>query len=375
MTLWTIAINDLKINFRDKMFFFWLLVFPLLFAFLFGLAFRESPEGDRKVSLDVVNRDGTILSTALEEELAHEKYSITLREEISPDAVRTLIIPETFTSDILAGKQVDLILQQKEGRSLEAGQTAYSHILKSIIKILAQVVKTAPSDYEDLAHRFGETDTERLVTLKTQLGGQAKIAPSGFTHSVPGTTIMFLLFTVLMYGGIGILQERRQGILARLTTSPATFTDIIAGKWISRVILGVIQIVILLAAGRFLFKVDLGTSILGLFTIALLFSACIAGLSIFLGSLFRKEEMLIAANILLANLMAALGGCWWPLEIVPKTVRTLGFFLPTGWSMDAYHKMIFFGTGFSSILVHLAVLSGFTLVFLILAVKFFKAQY
>jgi ABC-2 type transport system permease protein len=374
MRWWTIAKSDLRINFRDRMFFFWLLLFPLLFAFVFGMAFRGSSEGDQRISLDIINRDTGLLSQALLGEIKHEKYDITLKDEIDEETIRALIIPGTFTADILAGRQVELLLKQKENRNLEAGQSAYSLILKGIIKILARVVQTAPEDQADLEARFGETELERLVILKTEIAGQAREAPSGFTHSIPGTMVMFLLFTVLMYGGIGILQERRQGILSRLSASPATFVDIIAGKWISRVILGLMQITILLLAGWLLFKVNPGGSLPGLFLIALFFSASIAGLSIFLGSLFRREEALIIVNILAANFMAALGGCWWPLEIVPKTIRTMGYLLPTGWTMDAFHKMIFFGRGLSSVLVNIAALGGFTLFFLVLAVKFFRIR-
>ncbi len=371
---WTIAKNDLLLTFRDKTFFLWLLVFPLLFAFIFGMAFKDSSEGEVQVSLDIVNRDTGKLSSALIEELQSEKYSIEVLEAVREDAVRTLIIPEQFTSRILKGEKVELVLQQEEGRSLEAGQTAYSHVLKGIIKIIARVVKTAPQDEKDLEARFDKTELERLVTLRTELAGQSKIAPSGFTHSIPGTTVMFLLFTVLMYGGITILQERRAGILERLSVSPATFTDIIGGKWLSRLILGMIQIAVLFIAGRLLFNVNLGASIGGLFVISLFFSASIAGLSIFLGSIIQKEEIIIVVNIIAANLMAALGGCWWPLEIVPRTVRLFGYLLPTGWTMEAFHKLIFFGTGFNSVLPHMAALSGFTLLFLIPAVKFFKIK-
>lgn len=374
MTWWVIAKNDLRLNYRDKMFFFWLLVFPLLFAFIFGMAFPGSSGEDPKVSLVIVNRDGGILSQGLIDELKHEKYDIKILEETGADDIRILIIPENFTADIIEGKQVELVLRQREGHSLEAGQTAYSHILKGIIKILSRTVKTAPADAEDLEARFSETRLERLIALRTESGGLRKTAPSGFTHSLPGSIVMFLLFTVLMYGGINLLQERRSGILERLSTNPVSFSDIIAGKWISRTILGLIQIAVLLAAGRLLFKINLGTSLPGLFVISLVFSASIAGLSLFLGSILHKEEILIITNILLANLMAALGGCWWPLEIVPKSLRTLGFLLPTGWTMDAFHRLIFFGAGFSSILTHIAALSGFTLFFLILAVKFFKIR-
>jgi ABC-2 type transport system permease protein len=371
---WTIAKNDLLLTFHDKMFFFWLLVFPLFFAFIFGVAFQESSGGDTQVSLDILNHDTGRLSSALIDELQNEKYSIEVLDAVREDAIRTLIIPEQFTSHILKGEKVELVLQQGEGRSLEAGQTAYSHVLKGIIKIIARVVKTAPLDEKDLEARFDKTVLERLVTLRTESAGQSKVAPSGFTHSIPGTTVMFLLFTVLMYGGITILQERREGILERLSVSPASFTDIIGGKWLSRVILGMIQIAVLFIAGRLLFKVDLGTSIGGLFVIALAFSGSIAGLSIFLGSIIQKEEIIVVVNIIAANLMAALGGCWWPLEIVPRTVRLFGYLLPTGWTMDAFHKLIFFGADFGSVLPHTAALSGFTLLFLILAVRFFKIK-
>ena len=371
---WTIAKNALLLTFHDKMFFFWLLVFPLFFAFIFGVAFQESSGGDTQVSLDILNHDTGRLSSALIDELQNEKYSIEVLDAVREDAIRTLIIPEQFTSHILKGEKVELVLQQGEGRSLEAGQTAYSHVLKGIIKIIARVVKTAPLDEKDLEARFDKTELERLVTLRTESAGQSKIAPSGFTHSIPGTTVMFLLFTVLMYGGITILQERREGILERLSVSPASFTDIIGGKWLSRVILGMIQIAVLFIAGRLLFKVDLGTSIGGLFVIALAFRGSIAGLSIFLGSIIQKEEIIVVVNIIAANLMAALGGCWWPLEIVPRTVRLFGYLLPTGWTMDAFHKLIFFGAGFGSVLPHTAALSGFTLLFLILAVRFFKIK-
>jgi len=374
MTWWTIAKNDLRINLRDKMFFLWLLVFPLLFAFIFGVAFRQSSDGVQKVSLHIVDRSGDFLSRTFAEELQDEKYSIEIRSEIDEEAIRTLIIPKDFMEDVLAGKQVELRLLQKEGNSLEAGQTAFSHTLKGIIKVLARVVKTAPRDRDDLETRFGENDLEALITLKTSNAGRTKTSPSGFAHSVPSSTVMFLLFTVLMYGGIGVLQERNHGILARLSTSPASYAAIIAGKWLSRVILGVMQIAVLLTAGCLLFRVSLGRSLGGLFVIALVFSASIAGLSIFLGSVIDKEEILIIVNVIAANLMAALGGCWWPLEIVPKTIRTVGFILPTGWTMDAFHKLIFFGSGFSSVLPHVAILGVMTLVFLILAVRFFKTQ-
>ena len=43
---------------------------------------------------------------------------------------------------------------------------------------------------------------------------------------------------------------------------------------------------------------------------------------------------------------SALGGCWWPLEIMPRTAQIIGWFFPTYWAMKALHGVVTFGRGF-----------------------------
>ena len=374
MTFWTIAANDLRVTFKDKMFLFWLIIFPLLFALIFGLAFRESNSQDQKVTLNVVDKDKSFLSRALIDELTDEKYAIDLLETEQDARVRALIIPKNFSKIILAGEKAELILQKEEGSDMEASQTAYSHTLKAIIKILAKIVSVNPRSESDLEQRFGQHTFKRSITLRTEMAGKLEMIPSGFNHSIPSITVMFILFTVFMYGGVSIVEERNGGQLERTYLSPATFTAIIAGKWTSRLLLGILQFVVLFAAGEILFKLYLGNSLPALLLVALFLSGTAAGMSIFFGSIFRKMEVLIIFNILVANTMAAFGGCWWPIEIVSPSLKKASLFFPTGWAMDAFHKLIFFGQGLETVLPHILVLLGFTLVFLVLAVKFFKLR-
>jgi ABC-2 type transport system permease protein len=374
VTLWTITLNDLKLTFKDRMFFFWLLVFPLLFAFIFGMAFSESEEADRKVTLNVLDHDRSFLSQKLVSELESEKYAVRLLENETEKRVRTLIIPQNFQSDILSGTQVELVLEKGASSNMEASQTAYSNTLKAIIKIMSKIITIFPEDENELKAKYDQKDFTRLISLRSETGGKSQVIPAGFNHSIPAITIMFIIFNILMYGGIILLQERRHGQLERMFLSPATFATILGGKWISRVILGLVQTILLLTAGKILFKIYLGPSVLSILLIALFFCGTISGMSILFGSLIRKEEIIIIFNILVANIMAALGGCWWPLEFVPRGIRNLGMIFPTGWAMDALHKLIFFGYGFSSVLPHIGILFLFTVVFLILAIKFFKLR-
>jgi ABC-2 type transport system permease protein len=374
MISWFIALNDLKITVRDRMFFFWLLVFPLLFAFLFGLAFPQSSPQDQKVTLNIQDKDKSFLSQALVEELKSEKYTIHLLEGEDEKRGRTLIIPEGFSRDVLEGKKVELVLEKEEGMNMEASQAAYSNVLKATIKILTKLVILSPENEEELREKYSQHRLERLVTLKTELAGELRVIPAGFNHMIPASAVMFILFTVLMYGGVIILQERNFGQLERIFLSPATFSSIIAGKWISRLLLGMLQITVLFLIGKILFKTYLGNSISSLLLVALFFCGTIGGLSILLGSIIRKEEVLIIFNIIFANLMAALGGCWMPIEIFPAGMRIVSFIFPTGWAMDAFHKLIFFGYDMRSILPNIAALFLFSVLFFILAVKFFKLR-
>jgi ABC-type multidrug transport system permease subunit len=299
---------------------------------------------------------------------------VSLLDNEADTSVRALIIPENFSKDILAGKKAEMILRKEQGSNAEASQAASSHIFKAIIKILAKIVSINPQNEDDLVQKYDQHGFERLITIRTELGGKLQTVPSGFNHSIPAITVMFILFTVFMYGGISLLEERNRGQLERTYLSPATFSSIVAGKWIGRLILGLLQFVILFTAGKIIFNIYLGDSLFSLFLVALFLCGTAAGMSILFGSIFRKVEVLIIFNILVANIMSAFGGCWWPIEIVSPAIRKVSFAFPTGWAMDAFHKLIFFGEGLEALIPHILVLLGFTLVFLVLAIKFFNLK-
>ena len=51
---------------------------------------------------------------------------------------------------------------------------------------------------------------------------------------------------------------------------------------------------------------------------------------------------MIGIGVIASNLLAGLGGCWWPIEVAPRWAQHLAIFLPTGWTMDALHKLVNF---------------------------------
>ena len=66
----------------------------------------------------------------------------------------------------------------------------------------------------------------------------------------------------------------------------------------------------------------------------------------------KEAEMAVLGSMILA----ALGGCWWPIEVTAPWMQKLAWFLPTGWTMNALHKLVSFGAPASSVLPHVALL-------------------
>ena len=97
-----------------------------------------------------------------------------------------------------------------------------------------------------------------------------------------------------------------------------------------------------------------------------------AGLA--LGNLARTDRQAAGFGVLATNVLAALGGCWWPIEITPPWMQTLQKALPTGWTMDALHKLISFEAGAGSALADVTALIVATVLVAALAARRFRFQ-
>lgn len=364
-----IAGIDLKIMVRDKVFFFWTLIFPMFFIFIFGNIYKDQA-GQSVSDLMIINQDQGKWGEILVEKVKTKDISIKIINEQPEEFNRILIIPQDFSKKISEKKTQNLVFLKKEGASYEAAVRVEMKIIQAFAKIITQLIITPDAVDSGLADK----KFQQIIHIKSGVPpGANKIVPYGYDHVIPGTLVQFILMMVLIYGGIMVMMDRQSGTLARMLFSSLSKTELWGGKFIGRLCMGLIQAFLLIAVGKIIFKLNLGNNGLA-FLIILLFSAAVASLSILIGSLIKKEDLIIGLSVLLANMFAALGGCWWPLEVVPAGIKTAGMISPAYWAMDGFHKIIFFNKGFMNILPNLAVFIILLVVFSILSIKFFKIK-
>jgi len=373
--VWTVAANDIRRFLREKSGYVWLFIVPFLFTYFFGAAFKrsESEPANPKPYTVIDNRDAGFMGALVIEELdAQGLTAVAPEDEVAADVSRGLRIPEDFTERILAQEPVDIELYTVSGGSLEANQMLEVRLVRAIIATLSNLIELGgtgtPVDRAALEALAARPD---LIQLEVSFAGRRAI-PNGFGQSVPGSMVMFLIINLIIFGGASLADERNTGTLRRLATLPITRTQLIAGKILGRFLLGLVQILFFFALGGFVFGLAYEGSVWPLLAALAVYSWGCAALGTLFGALIANPEKVVGVGILVGNVLAALGGCWWPMEVAPEFMKTIGAALPTGWAMSALHQLMSFGGGWLQIWPQLAALAAFAIAVTALAARFLK---
>ncbi len=370
--IFRIAGNDLRLMVKDKAFFFWTLVFPIVFIVLFGLLYKASDNAPSTAELTVVNMDQGRWGAYFLDKVKSPGIEIKTAETEPAEYNRLLILPPDFSAKIEARKDQALAFKKREDASTEAAARVETRLFQTIARVIAELVLYGEGDLSKFLD--GHAEIKDLVQVKSRFPEKTvTIVPNGFDHSIPGATIQFIMMMVMIYGGVTVMEDRKKGIMGRMLFSPLSTGGLFAAKLLGRWAMGMLQALMLFVIGKIFFRLNLGDVWLSILVITV-FALAMSALSVFIGSLCRKEDMIIGLAVLLSNLFAALGGCWWPIEVVPPAVRQAGMISPAYWAMDALHKLRFFQGDFAAILPHLGILLGLSAALSLLAAKYFKIR-
>ena len=189
---------------------------------------------------------------------------------------------------------------------------------------------------------------------------------------MPGFGITFLLIGMMLGIALTLFDERDWGTLRRLRVSGAPLSGLLLGKLIARFFVGIVQMVLLLAVGWALFGITLGRYPIALLipTIGISFAA--AALGLLIASISRAHDSVMPFGVTLSMAIAAIGGCWWPLDFEPGWMRLLARFAPTTWTMQAFNDLMIRNQPPATALLPLAATMGLGVIFLLIGLMRFS---
>jgi ABC-2 type transport system permease protein len=195
--------------------------------------------------------------------------------------------------------------------------------------------------------------------------------PTGFSQSSPGMLVTFGLASI-MAGAITLLLERQSGTLRRLMTAPLTRWAVMGGKLGGVMAAGVLQAAILIAAGALAFRVNWGQAPLALAIMVVAFVFSVSGLGMLIAGVARSYAQANALSQILTYSAAALGGAWWPIDIVPGWMARVAMITPTYWAMRGFQDIIVRELGVAAVLPSAAALVAMGALFLAIGLSRFK---
>ncbi|HET9482221.1 MAG TPA: ABC transporter permease [Candidatus Polarisedimenticolia bacterium] len=346
-----LATQDLRLTLRDRSSIFWIFLAPAIWVALFGFINRPQNPDRPRVGLTIIQQDGSVAADRLVSYLEGGNIGIThiapgSAEPGEPDAARRLTIPPGFGEAIEARRKISLELKERAGSSPEGDMAVKVAVHKAIIRLLAD-------------ESFGSAGPAgELVTVRGSWAG-GRTTPAGLYQTIPGNLVMFVLLSTMTYGAALLAQERKAGLLRRLSSSVTTRREILAGKLLGRVGVAGVQVLVFILMGLLIFRFDWGGSPAGLALLLICFILCAAAFGLMAGALFKSPEAASGIGVVLTLAMSALGGCWWPAEINPAWLQQAAWAFPTSWAMNGLNELLSWGGGLRDVAVHCLVLALF----------------
>lgn len=380
-----LAAGHIRMEFKSRYTLFWMILMPVVFIAMFGSLFRD--EGPRKLELAVVDSDQSFLSQEFVEILRGEELAVRHYTAAEADTSnlgrRVLMIPTGFSDSLANGDHVGLPLKTRRQQMDPSDFAVQVHIYKAVARMLTNlaVIDSAGSadtlavESEEFQARLrGAGEHPDLIQTDVQTAGRGKTVPTGFAGSAQSMLVLFLLMNTAITGAVVLTQERQGRVLSRLATLPVSRTGLLAGRILGLLGLAVIQGLIILAFGRFMFGVSWGTNPIALIALIICLGLAAAALGIFLGAILRTPEQASSIAWIIPLFLGAIGGCWWPLEIMPQWMQTVGHISPAAWAMDGMHGLISFGKGGSAVIVPGIVLVGYAVVLTLIGARLLRTS-
>jgi ABC-type multidrug transport system permease subunit len=195
-----------------------------------------------------------------------------------------------------------------------------------------------------------------------------------FDQNVPGFSVTFLLLGMLLGVSLGLLDERDWGTFRRLLATPMPARNILLGKLLSRFCVGLVQMLVLFAVGYVAFGISLGSEPWALLLpiVGIVFAGTAFGLVVAVTASSREAVLPVGSIVIVT--MAAVGGCWWPIDLEPRWMRSIALAFPTTWAMDAFNDLMIRRRGLEAALVPTAVMLGYGLIYLGVGLALFRRR-
>jgi len=352
-------------TFRDKRMLAPIFIAPILQLILFGFAVTTDI---KNISMAVLDFDRTPESRSLVSSFSQSAYfkldfQLNSYKEIDNLIQKgkiqaAVIIPEKFENDLKKMKKTSLQVIV-DGTDANTATIIIGYISKLIGEyseiVFTEMISRKPS---------GIPIPQPRVWYNPDLRSSV--------YMVPGVICLILLLTTLILTSMAITKEREIGTLEQLIVSPIKPWELILGKTIPFVLVGLLDVVLIIIAGKLIFDLPIRGSLLFLFGVCFIFILTTLSLGLFISTISRTQQQAMMTAIFFMMPAMLLSGIFSPVESMPKIIQYITILNPLKYFAKAVRGILLKGNDFSILWPQVLVLVIFGIAATILSSLRFK---
>jgi ABC-2 type transport system permease protein len=341
---------------------------PIAGVLLSILLYGHASGGSLRVG--IVNYDGSrpITQDTIRfiEGLSSVKVTMTdeqsLRHSIAAGELDSgLVFGPGFAASVREGKPQHLTIVSIKGEQA----TAYvKSMLDNYIGNVASIAHGTQGDPEAFDSVYADYRSHSFKLTAETLKDTSN--QKNVTYQSFGFLIAFMMFSAASMTGL-ILKEKENRTFLRLLSSPVTARNYVLANVTFNFLVLALQVAVTLVFLRYVCGVDSGIPFGAALAALLLFALAAVALSLLIVAFAKSSAAANAMQNLIITPTCLLAGCYFPVAIMPDSVRKIANFLPQHWLLDMVDQMQN-GRSFGSQILHLGVLIAFTVAFALIAI-------
>lgn len=353
-----IATKEIRQLRRDRLTFGMIVGIPLLQMLLFGYAINFDVRG---LSAAVVDEARTSMSRALVADM--QASGVVRVRQYSRSAAE--LRGSLRSGEISIGVYIPADFERRR----VAGDRPLAQLLvdgsEPMVENVARAFVAMP-----LPERAGVYRKSRQVfEVRTEYNPEKRTA----VQIVPALIGVILTMTMTMFTAVAIVRERERGNLELLITTPASSFELMLGKLMPYVFIGLIQTTLVLVLGSLLFQMPINGSLAAFYLAALLFIAATLTLGLIASTLAETQMQAFQMSIFVLLPSILLSGFVFPFDGMPQVARWIAQLLPLTHFVELVRGIVLRGAGLTELLAPIYKLLAFTAIALtIVTLRFHK---
>jgi ABC-2 type transport system permease protein len=200
----------------------------------------------------------------------------------------------------------------------------------------------------ELAAASGRAGDAPLVDAEVRVWFNPELESRDFM--IPGILALLLLVVTTNLSSMAIVREKELGTLEQLNVTPIARWELIVGKLLPYAVIGLIDVVLVLAVALGWFQVPLRGSIVLLFAMCLVYLLTTLGLGLFVSTISAtQQQAMMTASFFFLIPMVFLSGFVFPIENMPDAVQSVTYLIPLRYFLVILRGIFLKGVGLETL--------------------------